>query len=75
MGHRVHDLSGRNRSSDPPVRLRAFPGRVAAGGDGGVLSRWEVAGAGDCGIAGTEETAGAVYAGGGGGAVGVRVLF
>lgn len=75
MGHRIHQHRRRNRATDAPVRLRALPGRVAASSDGGVLPRRQAAGAGHCGVAGQEETAGVVYAGGGGGAVGVWVLF
>ena len=75
MGHSVHDIHRRNGAADAALRLCTFPGRVAGSGDGGVFPGGEAAGAGDCGIAGTEEAAGVVYAGGGGGAVGVWVLF
>ena len=75
MGHRVHDHRGRNGATDLALRIRAFPRRVAAGGDGGVFPRGPAAGTGHHGAAGQEEAAGVVHAGGGGGAVGVWVLF
>ena len=75
MGHSVHDHRWRNSAPDASIRLCAFSGRVAGCSDGGVFPGGEAAGTGHSGTAGAEETAGVVYAGGGGGTVGVWVLF
>ena len=75
MGNSVHELRRRNRTTDPPLRIRALLVRVAARRDRVVSPRRQIAGTRDCGFAGEEETAGVVHAGGVGGAVGVWVLF
>ena len=75
MGHSVHHLRRRNGAAHAPLRLRALPRRVAAGGDGGLLPRGQAARTGHRGVSGQEEAAGLVHAGGGRGAVGVWVLF
>lgn len=75
MGHSLHDVSRGNSTAHAPVRLCALPGCVAAGGDGGVFFGGQAAGTGHSGIAGQEEATRVVYAGRGGGTVGVWILF
>lgn len=39
LGNSVHELRRRNRTTDPPLRVRALPVRVAARSDSGVFPR------------------------------------
>ena len=60
VGDHEHALCDGDTAADADIRVRAFPGGVAACGDDGVFLRREVAGTRDRGIAGEEEADGTV---------------
>lgn len=75
VGNRIHRFGCGDRAPHTIVCLCSFPRRFAPRGNRCLLSRGEAFRARHCRTAGAEETTGFIYASGGGGTVGVWVLF